>query len=201
MTVKELIKELEKYDPDLEVMTKKEEVFGNIGAIYNTKLDEYSFFGNPIKYVLIGDFSIEERIMMNKDRHILKSVKAEVLKLNEPTEVGRIYTTDCIEKALADPLLNERLEQRVLFGVITPDDIYDLSNYSHVITNLNIEDNKLMATLDILDTPKGRRLVEALNAGNVGFSVRGQGNVENNIATDYELESVIAIIKGDNNDK
>ena len=58
MTVKELIKELEKYDPNLEVMTKKEEVFGNVGEVYNTKLDEYYFFGSPIKCVLIGDFSI-----------------------------------------------------------------------------------------------------------------------------------------------
>lgn len=60
MKVKELIQELEKYNPDLEVMTKKTEVFGNVGAVYHTKLDEYYFFGSPIKCVLIGDFSLED---------------------------------------------------------------------------------------------------------------------------------------------
>lgn len=137
---------------------------------------------------------------MNKGRHILKSVKAEVLKLNEPTKVGRIYTTDCIEKALADPSLNERLKQRVLFGVTAPDDIYDVLNCSHAVSSFEIEDDKLIAAIDILDTSKGRILAEALDAGNVRFSAYGKGNVENNIVTNYELESVIAIIEGDNNE-
>lgn len=60
MKVKELIKELEKYNPDLEVMTKKTEVFGTVGAIFHTKLGEYYFFGSPIECVLIGDFSLGE---------------------------------------------------------------------------------------------------------------------------------------------
>ena len=42
MTVGELIKELQKYEDDLEVFTKKEaELFGNIGGSNRTRLDEY----------------------------------------------------------------------------------------------------------------------------------------------------------------
>ena len=137
---------------------------------------------------------------MNKDRRILKSVKVEILKLNKPTKTGRIYTTDCIKKALKNPVLKEKLENGVLFGFIASDDIHDISNCSHVVSSLEIENDKLIAAIDILETPKGRILAEALNAGNVRFSAYGRGDVENNMVTNYELESVIAIVKGDNNE-
>lgn len=137
---------------------------------------------------------------MNKNSHILKSVKAEILKLNEPTKIGRTYTTDCIKNALANPILKERLKQSALFGVIAHNDINDVLNCSHAVSSFEIEDDKLIAAIDILDTSKGRILAEALDAGNVRFSAYGKGNVENNIVTNYELESVIAIIEGDNNE-
>ena len=59
-TVGELIKELEKYPKDLDVMTKKEDVFGTVGEVFSTKKDEYYFLGKPIPCVLIGDFESED---------------------------------------------------------------------------------------------------------------------------------------------
>lgn len=137
---------------------------------------------------------------MSKDRHILKSLRANVLKLNEPTKTGRIYTTDCIKETLEDPILKERLEHRALFGVIESDDIYNLFNCSHIVTGLEIEDDKLIAAIDILNNQKGRCLAEALDAGAIRFSVAGKGKVEDNIVTNYELESVVATVRGDTNE-
>lgn len=137
---------------------------------------------------------------MDKDRHILKSVKAEVLKLNEPTKAGRVYTTECIKNALEDPILKERLEQHMFLGTLDTNDSNDILNTSHAVSELNIIDNSLVTHIDVLDTPNGRLLSNLMDNHIVAFSVRGQGKVEDNIVTDYELESVVASIRGDNND-
>lgn len=136
---------------------------------------------------------------MDKDRHILKTVKAEVLKLNEPTKAGRIYTTECIKNALEDPILKERLEQQLLFGTFNTNNSNDIVNTSHAVSEFDIIDNSLVAHIDVLDTPNGRLLSDLLDNHLVAFSVRGQGNVENNVVTGYELDSVVASARGDNN--
>ena len=61
MTVRELKKELEKYDDDMEVMTKKTEVFGTVGNIFSVRQDSYWFFGKEIPCVLFTDEIDEER--------------------------------------------------------------------------------------------------------------------------------------------
>lgn len=61
MRVEELIKELQQYDGNLQVFTKKEaEVFGNIGGANSTRLDEYSSFGELYPCVIISDKYNEE---------------------------------------------------------------------------------------------------------------------------------------------
>lgn len=131
------------------------------------------------------------------DRHILKTLKAEVLKLNEPTATGRVYTTDCITDALEDPILKERLDQHMLFGTISPDDYWDMKNISHAVSGFELEDNKLMADIDVLDTPQGRTLSILIDNNVIGFSLCGEGNVEDNIVTDFTIDSVTAVLKED----
>ena len=131
------------------------------------------------------------------ERHILKTLKAEVLKLNEPTAAGRIYTTDCITNALEDPILKERLEQHVLFGTISPDDCWDMKNISHSVTDFELDDNKLMASIDVLDTPQGRTLSTLIDNNVIRFSICGKGNVENNLVTDYTIDCVTATLTED----
>ena len=128
------------------------------------------------------------------DRPILKTLKAEVLKLNEPTAAGRIYTTDCITNALEDPLLTERLDQYMLFGTISPDDCWDMKNISHAVFGFELDGNKLMANIDVLDTPQGRTLSTLIDNNMIGFSLCGEGNVEDNIVTDFAIDSVTAIL-------
>lgn len=60
MTVKELCDALKEFDDDMEVMTKKTKVFGNVGCIFNVRLDSYGFFGHDIPCVLLTDESSEE---------------------------------------------------------------------------------------------------------------------------------------------
>lgn len=59
MTVKELKNELEKYDDDIDVMTKKTEILGNIGEINSVRKDSYGFFGADVPCVLLTDEFVE----------------------------------------------------------------------------------------------------------------------------------------------
>ena len=131
------------------------------------------------------------------ERHILKTLKAEVLKLNEPTITGRIYMTDCITNALEDPVLKERLDQHVLFGTISLDDCWDMKNISHTVSGFELEDNKLMANIDVLDTPQGRTLSTLIDNNVIGFSICGEGKVEDSIVTDFTIDCVTATLTED----
>lgn len=55
MTVKELIKNLKGCDPNAEVMTKKTELFGNVGYVNSIRNDSYGFFGTAVPCVLLSD--------------------------------------------------------------------------------------------------------------------------------------------------
>jgi hypothetical protein len=55
MKVKELIKELQQYDENLEIFTKKEELVGNIGEINKVQADEYAFFGKLFPCIILSD--------------------------------------------------------------------------------------------------------------------------------------------------
>jgi hypothetical protein len=59
MTVRELREALKDFDDDMEVMTKKTEIFGTVGNIFNVRQDSYWFFGHEIPCVLFTDESEE----------------------------------------------------------------------------------------------------------------------------------------------
>lgn len=55
MKVKELKEILNNFPDELEIMTKKTEILGNVGFINNVKKDEYGFFGVDVPCVLLTD--------------------------------------------------------------------------------------------------------------------------------------------------
>ena len=60
MTVKELKEALSKYPDDMEVMTKKTEVFGNVASVNSIRQDSYGSFGIDVPCVLLTDEFEEE---------------------------------------------------------------------------------------------------------------------------------------------
>lgn len=60
MTVKELIEKLKEFPDNMEVMTKKTELLGNVGYVFSVYQDSYGFFGVDIPCVLISDESSGE---------------------------------------------------------------------------------------------------------------------------------------------
>lgn len=55
MTVKVLKEILSQYSDELEVMTKKNNIYGNIGEIYNINESSYSFLGEEIPCIILED--------------------------------------------------------------------------------------------------------------------------------------------------
>ena len=57
MTAGELIEKLKQFPSDMEVITKKIEVFGNVGYIFSVYEDSYAFFGIDHPCIIISDES------------------------------------------------------------------------------------------------------------------------------------------------
>ena len=55
MTVGDLKKALNDYPDDMEVLTKKTELFGNVAYVNSVKEDSYGFFGTDVPCVLLTD--------------------------------------------------------------------------------------------------------------------------------------------------
>ena len=55
MTVKELHEALSKFPDDMEVLTKKTELLGNVAYVNSIKEDSYGFFGTDVPCVLLTD--------------------------------------------------------------------------------------------------------------------------------------------------
>jgi len=114
---------------------------------------------------------------------VLRNLKGEVVEvLDQPNRNGRIYSKELIENCvLNDKIVQEQLNSHSMFGMFNPSwDEYmvDMSKVSHCVTNLYIEDGKLKADIDILDTPQGNIVNEMLN-NNVSIisTLNGRGDL------------------------
>ena len=60
MIVKELRETLSKFPDDMEVLTKKTEIFGNVAYVHSVRNDSYGCFGHDVPCVLLTDEFEEE---------------------------------------------------------------------------------------------------------------------------------------------
>lgn len=113
--------------------------------------------------------------------------------LDTPNRNNRIYTKECMEKAIADT--KKLIEEKRFLGELQPQDRnINLSNVSHMVTDLRIEENKVMAEIQVLKTPRGIILQEMLDAKEIEFVQRGLGKIgKDNIVTDYTLIAIDAV--------
>ena len=132
----------------------------------------------------------------------MKKYKSTCLQFNKPTKsIGRIYSKECFDNALEDPVVQEQLKNNCLFGWLAPgnSDVGDLSKISHIVTNIDTDEQEATATIETLDTPEGRILETLLDYGApIALSVQGVGDVnENNEVENYELQSINVVVEGE----
>ena len=102
---------------------------------------------------------------------ILEELKDQVvLEFGKPTRSGRIYSKECIESALEDPILKERLNNKCFFGELR--------------SGLSNKDEPIQTT--------GNILTQVLKDPNSAFlGIRGTGNMDSNgVVSDLEIESI-----------
>lgn len=120
-----------------------------------------------------------------KKKGILKTIKGIVAdcKLNRN---GRIYPRKLWENVINSDYVQELLASRTLFGETDhPAERLEMSlqEVSHCISDIKLEGDNVIATIDILDTPNGNLISKLLDYGSkIGVSSRGAGDVgEDNV--------------------
>jgi hypothetical protein len=118
--------------------------------------------------------------------NILKVLKGPLSTLGKKNRNGRIYSRALWEKVLNSEYWKDMISNNTLCGEIvhpgerTESDSWEIDarNISHRIKEAHIEGDKLMGTVEVLDTEQGRNLAELINAGcTVGISARGMGDL------------------------
>ena len=91
---------------------------------------------------------------------------------------GRVYPHAILEREISSYVKMVK-ERRALGELDHPDSsVINLSNASHLVTDIWMDGKKCMGKIEVLNTPSGNVLKELVNAGvKLGISSRGMGSV------------------------
>ena len=112
---------------------------------------------------------------------------------------GRIYPRGILEREV-NRLQSQITERRLIGELDHPsEEVVHLANASHLITDLQLEGNKVMGEAEILNTPSGKVLQELIRAGvKMGISSRGTGSLEHDMQEDvYRVQDNLKMITWD----
>lgn len=135
---------------------------------------------------------ILESMKENEGKILIKGV---LQRANAKNQNGRMYPRDILQRE-AEKYITLVNERRAMGELDHPDSsVVNLSNVSHLITELGWNGDDLFGIIEVLPTPSGK-ILEALLKSNVkvGISSRGLGSVEESangseVQNDYELVS------------
>ena len=128
-----------------------------------------------------------------KQRGILGRLEGIIADGKNPTRNGRKYPMPLWEKVFEDPIMKEKIENKVCLGELGhPEDRTetDITRAAICLAEMpkKSTDGKLYGVFDIIDTPCGRILKTLCDYGcNIGVSSRGQGDTYE----DYNGEEVV----------
>ena len=117
-----------------------------------------------------------------RSRGILGRLVGIIASFKKPTRNGRLYTEELWDKTFSNPIMQEKLENRCLFGELGhPVDRQEIDMEKIAICMAEKpkkgNDGNLYGVFDILDTPNGRILKTMCDYGcNIGVSSRGSGD-------------------------
>ena len=118
--------------------------------------------------------------------NILKVLKGPLSTLGKKNRNGRIYSKELWENVLNSEYWKDMTANNSLCGEIvhpgerTESDSFEIDarNISHRVKEAHIEGDKLMGTVEVLDTEQGRNLLSLIDSGvTVGISARGMGDL------------------------
>lgn len=114
-------------------------------------------------------------------------ITRQILKIGQENLNGRIYTQEAAEKMLHD--FQEHKDN--FYGELgfPSSAVTSLSNVSHKVLNMHIDEDVIVAEIKILDTPYGKILLETLPM--VVFRTRSTGSVNEN--KEVEIHNFVAV--------
>ncbi len=116
------------------------------------------------------------------------------IRADVPTENGSVYSEVGLKKAVDS--LNERAKGRGVFGQLgnPPDGRSRMIEASHlVLPTFRVEEGKLVGEIEIMDTTRGRALIEMMQGGmKFTLAPRGIGSrdAEGRVGDDLKLASI-----------
>ena len=125
------------------------------------------------------DLTTEEK----EKRHILGRLYGPIADVVNPTRNGRKYSEELWENVFNNPIMKEKFNNKVMYGELGhPEDRTEIDPEKIAVSMpeppKKDKDGRLIAYLDILDTPNGRILKTLCDYGStLGISSRGTGDV------------------------
>ena len=125
------------------------------------------------------DLTAEEK----EKRHILGRLYGPVADVINPTRNGRKYSEELWENVFSNPIMQEKFKNKVMYGELGhPEDRTEVDMEKIAVSMpeppKKDKDGRLIAYLDILDTPNGRILKTLCDYGStLGISSRGTGDL------------------------
>ena len=109
---------------------------------------------------------------------------APVARADIPNSNGRIYPRHVLNKAIAE--FKTKLNGQIGYPV---NSIVSYRHISHVVTNLKMDQDYLLAEIEILDTPQG----DILKSMDVCYRTHGFCEINNDTIVNYELIGIHAL--------
>ena len=126
------------------------------------------------------------------------TIIAKVLQVGVPNRNGRVYPPEAVQAMIEQA--NKRIAEGTLLGELgeVEGTSVTLDNVSHIVRGLHLEGDTVVATIELMNTPKGETLRELLKIeGGPVFRTRGTGLVdEHGVVSQYQLISVDAVMDG-----
>ena len=136
--------------------------------------------------MLLVEYNVLENVQViteGKGATQKKKLRGKFQKCDEQNNNGRIYPKKVLESQVK--AIQEKISDRSLVGALDhpANDAIHLSQASHLITNLWLEDNgDVMGECEILSTPNGQIVQNLIDDGvKIGISSRGVGSVSESI--------------------
>lgn len=129
-----------------------------------------------------------------KARGILGRLIGPIADFKNPTRNGRKYSERLWENVFANPIMQEKIKNRVCFGELGHPADRTETDIEKVAICLAEQpkkgkDGKIYGVFDILSTPNGKLLKTLCDYGcNIGISSRGQGDVTPGIDGDEDVD-------------
>lgn len=121
-------------------------------------------------------------------------IKVKICQADVPNKNNRMYSAGVLQRAV------DKLKRPELFGAIgmPSDPTVNLTEVSHTVSDLHLEDGYLVGKIRVLETPQGKILKHLLDAPvSLDFRLAGRGKVDSNgVVSEFEIDSVNAVYDG-----